>query len=236
MLSGFENLNLSNGNDIILFDDTTQFNDFNTNFNSIDANGGSDTIEFDSSSVNGNLDFSNLSGFENLNLSSASDSIVLDLDEPSNIDGKAGDDNFSLDFSNIGNFTIEGGANSDTISLSGNAVEVTNDLDKLFGNLESFNGIEHIDISSLNGGAGFSSDLDKEFEITNSMVEDWLGSTSGDLKLSLTKEQAENLSFTTSDLQEHNSSISGSANSIDDGGVYNLDGDTTLTIDLIDVP
>ncbi|MFV0561541.1 beta strand repeat-containing protein [Malaciobacter mytili] len=230
----FETLNFSNGNDVILFDDITDFTNFNNKFTTINDLGGNDTINFGSISITGDLDFSKLDDFETLNLSSSDDDISISGDEPTNINGEGGNDTFALDFNNIGSFNLDGGANSDKVKVSGNGISITNDLDNLFGGAENFTNIEHLDITSLNGGAAFSSDVEKEFEITASMVEEWLGSTNGNLKLSLTKAQAENLSFTTSDSQEHNTSVSGSANSIDNGGVYNLDADTTLTIDLID--
>ena len=86
-VSGIEILNLSGGNDTITFDDTAEFNAFRDNFTDIIDAGGNDTLSFGSTAVTGDLDFSKLGEFENLNLSSANDNLTISGDEPTNING-----------------------------------------------------------------------------------------------------------------------------------------------------
>ena len=208
----------------------------NINFDELDSSdildfgNGDDTLAFDTA-VSGDLDFSNISNLENLNLSSGNDNISLSGDEPTNVNGEAGDDTFALNFSNIDNFNIDGGSNTDNVELTGNSNSISSDTE--FGHASSFTNIEKLDIRTLNLD---TADTGTEFEFTDALIQSWTGSSTGNLTLSLTSTQADLIKFTdTSSSTERNSYNSGNTNSdISDNTTYNL-GNTTLTIDLTDV-
>ena len=234
-INGFETLNMSSGNDTVSFGSESDFTAFSSEFTtSINANGGNDTLSFGSTLINADLDFSHISGFENINLSGGADSLIISGDEAKNINGLGGDDTFSLDFSNIGNFNIDGGANNDKIEFNANTgISISSDGDSLFSS-ENFTHIEELDISNLNGGAGFSSDDNKEFNFTSEMLDKWIGSNQGSLKLTLTAAQAEDISFTDSITNsQRNTTVGTGDDSIVTGTTYSLDNDTTLIIDIV---
>jgi hypothetical protein len=93
------------------------------------------SLDFD-----GNLDFSNLEGFEELDLKDDGNNITIDSGKEgtiSKITGGSGDDNITLDFSNINN--IDGGAGTDTVTLSGANQTINNsDFANVF-NIEALN-------------------------------------------------------------------------------------------------
>jgi hypothetical protein len=226
---------MSNADDTLTFDDKTEFDNFTGNFTDIVDAGGTDTISFGSTAISGDLDFTKLAEFENLNLSSVADDVTLSGDEPSNVNALGGDDNFTIDFGNVANFNstngIDGGTGTNKVTLTGSA-SVTTDGDDFLDGINYFEGISELDLTALNGGAGFSDDNAVEFEFTNSMLEDWIGTADGDLKLTLTNEQAEDIMFTDNNGVEHNTTSLGSANIND--GTYDLDSNTTLTINITD--
>ncbi|WP_258239503.1 hypothetical protein, partial [Arcobacter sp. LA11] len=231
-ISNFETLNLSNGNDTINFDDTIDFNNFIGEFGTISDAGGTDSLSFGSSAVSGDLDFSKLGNFENLNLSSVADTITLSGDESTNINGLGGDDNFTLDFTNIDDFTIDGGSGtSDTVDLNGTSNSIA--ADEEFGHALSFTNIENLDISGLNL---VTADGDTEFEFTDALIKSWTGETNGNLTLSLTSTQVDLIKFTDtiSGTERNEYDTVTTTTSIEDNTTYDL-GDSTLTIDLIDV-
>lgn len=224
-VSGFENLNLYSGDDNISFDNLTEFNNFINEFTDIVDSGGNDTLSFGSSSISGDLDFSKLSEFENLNLSSNDDNITLSGDEPSNINGGAGNDNFTLDFANIDNFTIDGGSDTtaDRVSLTGTTQNITSDT--VFGHANSFTNMEEIDFTNLNldGTAGSA-----EFELTADLLNSWAGDSSTSLKLILDADDASKLKFTDS-----SNTVQGDGASSISAGTYTLnDNGTTVTLDI----
>jgi len=227
-VNGIETLNLSSGADTITFADTTQFNAFRNEFTDIVDAGGSDTLSFGSSAVTGDLDFSKLSEFETLNLSSNDDNLTISGDEPATINGLAGNDTFSLDFSSIRN--LDGGANTDTVSLTGNTGSISSDTD--FNESSIFTNIEKLDITSLNLN---TSDNNTEFNFTEAMIDAWTGNATGNLTLSLTSSQVEKIKFTDSSSTVHDSYNAGTSSDIHDNTVYTI-GDNTLTIDITDVP
>ena len=152
-------------------------------------------------------------------------------DESENVNGLAGNDTFSLDFSNIDNFSIDGGANTDDVILSGSSNSITSDTE--FGHETSFTNIERLDISSLSLN---TLDSSTEFEFTDALLQSWTGSTTGNLTLSLTSAQADLIKFTdTTSGTERNAYGTGSPDGrIEDNTTYDL-GNTTLTINLTDV-
>ena len=228
-VSGFETLKLGSSDNTITFDDTTEFNAFRNEFTDIVDAGGNDTLSFGSIAVTGDLDFSKLSEFENLNLSSTNDNLTLSGDEPSNINGLGGNDQFTLDFSSVK--TLNGGLDTDTVKFTGATSTIS--TDSQFTPNSSFINIEELDISSLSLNTANAS---TEFEFTDALLQSWTGNATGNLKLSLTSSQAELIKFTdTTSGTERNSYSSGNTGSdISDNTTYDL-GNTTLTINLTDV-
>ena len=225
---------MGSGDDTVTFNDATDFSSFTSEFTNITDAGGNDSLDFDSGAVSGSLDFSKLTEFETLNLTGNADNVTLSGATDLDVNGGAGNDTFALDFSNIANFDIDGEAGTankvDVNSASG--LNVASDGDEIFGNTEDLSNIQHLDISGLNGGAGFSSDDSKEFAFTTEMLEDWLGASSGELKLTLTSAQAEDISFTDSTSQVHDTTAAGTSQIVT-GTSYNLDTDTSLLIEIV---
>jgi hypothetical protein len=225
-------LNMSSGNDTLNFDSLSEFNTFRTDYSDIVDAGGTDTISFGSSAISGDLDFTNLSEFENLNLSSVADNITISGDEAANINAKGGNDTMTLDFSNIDNFTLDGDSGDDTAKVNGTSNDIGS-TDSVFGHAASFDNIETLDLTGLN----LTSDNNAtEFEFTDSLIESWTDGTN-DLTLKLTSAQADKIKFT--DVGADNAPgggddtlYDGNANSVSDGSTYDL-GNTQLTIDLL---
>ncbi|HUH42731.1 MAG TPA: hypothetical protein VLZ29_06425 [Sulfurimonas sp.] len=166
-VSGIENLNFFSGDDTVTFADKTSFDNWVAKFTSIDGgSSGGDTISFGATAINGDLDFSKLNDFENLNLSSAADNITLSGDEAANVNTLGGNDIVTLDFSNINNFTVDGGAGVDTLSISGSGTET---LSGNFSNFEVLNlsGFSNVTINSTAIDSWSSTDS-LEFSINNS--------------------------------------------------------------------
>ncbi|MBE0496622.1 MAG: hypothetical protein IBX45_09450, partial [Campylobacterales bacterium] len=155
-------LTFANGDDVVSFNDAGQFNTWTSKFASIDfGTSGADCIEFDNS-VNGVLDFSNVSNLETVNLSESADDVTLSPHGSNGqtiaVNGGGGDDTFALDFSNIGRFAIDGGAGSDTVTLSGYGAATLDSAD--FSNLETLalggTGTVSLDAATLNDWRGTS--------------------------------------------------------------------------------
>jgi hypothetical protein len=236
-----DSLNFANNDDSVSFSDKSSFDSWADKFKNIDFGSSSqDSISFDDA-VNADLDFSKISNLENLNLSNENDNITLSKDEPENINGNGGNDTFALDFSNIGNFNLDGGANSDEVNVTGSASNLTQDGSD-FGTVTdaNFTNIESLNLSNLDF-SGFGDEF--EFEFTDSLLTDWLsGSGTTNFTLKLNSSDAEHIKFTgeNTNLNDGNKVYDGqgtgdSGNIISDGSTYDL-GDTTLTIDFIDVP
>jgi Ca2+-binding RTX toxin-like protein len=165
-VSGIENLNFSDSSDGMTFTDSSDFTDWKAKFTSVDfGDSNDDTINFDSTSISGDLDFSNVADIENLNLSSGSDNITLSGDEATNINGLGNDDTFTLNFSNISNFTIDSGSGSDTLSLT---VSDGNTLSGSFTNFEVLNltgsGTVEIDDTTIDSWSSNSDSLTLQYE------------------------------------------------------------------------
>jgi hypothetical protein len=180
---------MSNSDDTITFDDKTEFDNFISEFTTITDTGGNDTLSFGSTAVSGDLDFSKLEEFENLNLSSGNDSLTISSDEPENINALDGDDSFTLDFSNIDNFTLDGAAGSDSIILTGTSNAIS--ADENFGHGNSFNNIETLDFTNFD----MDTSSGAEFELTGVLITQWTDSNYS-LKLTLDSDDASRLEFT----------------------------------------
>jgi hypothetical protein len=232
-VSGIETLNLSSGDDTITFDDVTEFNNFRTEFSNIVDAGGTDNLSFGLASVIGDLDFTNLSEFENLNLSSSADNLTVSGDEPANIFGLDGDDIFTLNFSNLTN--LNAGNDTDTVALTGNT-GTSISADTVFGKAAQFDNIETLDMSNLTLN---TADANTEFEITSSLIDEWTDADN-DLTLVLNgASQADQIKFTDVGVDGLKGTgddrvFDGQAN-VASAGTYTLDETTgtTLTIDLI---
>jgi hypothetical protein len=227
-VNGFETLNLGSSDNTITFTDTTEFNAFRNEFTDIVDAGGNDTLSFGSSAVTGDLDFSKLAEFENLNLSSTNDNITLSGDEPENVNGLGGNDQFTLDFSSVK--TLNGGSDIDTVKFTGATSTIATDTD--FATNSTITNVEKFDISSLNLN---TSDNNTEFNFTEGFLESITGSTTGNLTLSLTSSQVEKIKFTDNSTGEHDSYNTSSSSDIADNTTYSI-GSNSLTIDIIDVP
>uniref|UniRef100_UPI0040472DEE hypothetical protein n=1 Tax=Aliarcobacter sp. TaxID=2321116 RepID=UPI0040472DEE len=233
-VSGFETLNMSNGDDTVTFDDTTDFNNFISEFTDIVDAGGNDTLSFGSVGVSGDLDFTKLGEFENLNLSSANDNITLSGDESTNVNGGAGNDTFSLDFSNVSNFVIDGGTNSagdDKINITGNSATISSDTN-IFG-AGAFDNIEALDLTAANlnvGADATDGGVNAEFTLTGSLINEWTnnGLSSGSLKLTLDADAASKLEFTNSGGTKYGGDDTGTSSITN--GTYTLDNGAELII------
>ena len=223
--SGIETLNMYSGDDTVTFDDVSEFDNFRNELNVVDS-GGTDTLQFGTTSVTGNLDFTNLDEFENLELSSVADNITLSGDEPDNIYGLGGDDTFTLDYSNVSSFTtLDGGVGSDEISLTGTfAANNAN-----FGSVDDYDNIETLDISNMS----LTGTDDNEVIFTDALFDSWNGAGTN-FTLKLDSSQAENISITAGGTTYDGAATGDSGSTISET-TYNL-GNTTLTIDFTDVP
>src|SRR5690606_16888003 len=75
-VSGFENLNLSTGADVVTFTDKSSFDTFKSKFSSaIDTKGGDDEFKF-SSAITEDLDFTKISNLEKLSFSENDDIVT----------------------------------------------------------------------------------------------------------------------------------------------------------------
>ena len=164
--SSADTFNIGSGNDNIDLgggDDTLNIDFANFNFSdTFDFGGGDDTLSFNTA-VSGNLDFSNISDLETINLSASADSLTISGDEPDTINGLGGNDTFALDFSNINNFSIDGGADTDTLSIS------VSDGNVLAGNFSNF------EVLNLSGSGTISID-----DLT---IDNWSSTSSLDVSI-----------------------------------------------------
>jgi Ca2+-binding RTX toxin-like protein len=229
-VSGIETLNLSSGDDTITFDDVTEFNNFRNEFTTdiVDA-GGNDSLSFGSSAVSGDLDFSKLGEFENLNLSSVADSLTLSGDEPDNINGLGGNDTFTINFSNLVNFDFDGGSGTDTVSVNGTGTGATTDGAD-FGTVTSatFTNIETLDLTGLDF-SGFGDD--QEYLFTDALLDNWNGAGT-DFTIRINAEDAENIKFTEQGGTVRDGNGTGDSGNTITTGDYDL-GNTTLHIEIV---
>jgi len=218
-IGAIDAINFANGTNEVQLDDLTEFGKFD-DITVTDSDGTDDTISFGTTSVTGNLDFGNINGFENLELSSVNDDITLSGDEPENVYGLGGDDTFTLDYSHVSTFTtLDGGAGTDEIELQGTFAA----NNALFGTTDDYDHIETLDISNmtLNGA-----DTD-EIQFTGDLINEWTnnGSNNGSLTLQLKADQMENIGYTDSGSTYHNS--------VSDGSTYTLNNGAELTIEQV---
>jgi len=229
-VSGIETLNLSSGDDTITFDTVTEFNNFRNEFTTdiVDA-GGTDSLSFGSSAISGDLDFSKLAEFENLNLSSVADSLIVSGDEPDIINGLGGDDTFTINFSNLANFDFDGGSGTDTVSVNGTGTGATADGAD-FGTVTSatFTNIETLDLTGLDF-SGFGDD--QEYLFTDALLDSWNGAGST-FTLKINAEDAENIKFTEQSGTIRDGNGAGDSGNTITTGDYDL-GNTTLHIDIV---
>ena len=188
---------------------------------------------------------------DNLNFANGNDTVTLGTEtaeaiEGSNdaVNGNGGDDKFTLDFSNIDSFVIDGGSTSETdgdkVSLTGNTgTAVTSDTN--LGHINAFDNIEELDFTSLslNVGADASDGgTNAEYQLTADLIRNWTDGGNS-LKLKLDADDAGKLEFTGKDGDDISSKKYGGddsdGNSIVSGTTYTLNdgsGDVTLIIDI----
>jgi hypothetical protein len=134
-------LNFAVGDDSISFANQTSFDSWADKFEEVDfGSSNSDSVSFNNA-VNGELDFSNISELENVNLSGDADSVTLTPNSDTiAVDGGAGEDNFTLDFSSIGRFEIDGGSGDDTVTLSDSSTAIN--ISNTFSNFTNFEALD----------------------------------------------------------------------------------------------
>ncbi|KIM07649.1 MAG: hypothetical protein KU29_06540 [Sulfurovum sp. FS06-10] len=157
-------LNFADNSDGMSFTNASDFDTWKAKFTSIDfGTSNDDSISF-TSSISGNLDFSNISDLETLNLSASGDNLTISGDEPTHINGLGGNDSFVLDFTNIANFTVDAGADTDTLSIT---VSNGNTLAGNFSNFEVLNlsgtGTISIDDAVINSWSSNADSLSLSF-------------------------------------------------------------------------
>ena len=231
--ASIKDINFANGTNEVEFDSANQFN--NMTMNLTDSDGVDDTISFTNEFTNQtDLDFSKVNGFENLNLSNGNDKLNITSDEPANINGEDGNDEFTLDFTNIDTKIINGGNDTtgDKVNLTGTSNAIT--ADEEFGHINSFDNIESLDFTNfdLNASSG------AEFELTGELIGAW---TDGSNKLSLIldSDDASKLKFTDSNgtTGTGDDTLYGDSGSAITSGSYTLDDNgTQVTLDIIIQP
>ena len=220
-------VSLSSGDDTVSLgdgDDTINIKSSDlTSLDTITGEGGSDTLNITTA---GTANATNVS-VETMNLSDGTNDFTLG-NNIGTVNGGTDADTFTLDFTNV--TTINTDAGSDTVNLTGSA-SVATDGD-LFTGASNVNGLEVLDLTALNSGSGFNGDDSVEFSFTTSLIEQLVGNSAGDLTIKLTSDQAEDIQFTTSDSEVHDTTSNG-VHSIADNTTYALDADTNILIDII---
>ena len=169
--------------------------DFNQNDVIDGGTGGTDTLSVTSATTLSDVDFTNVRNLEQLNLSSGNDNVTLSTKASSafitgtTVSANGGNDSLTIDFSNLGQFTLDGGAGSDTVTTNGGTLNLSG------GNVSlglSASNIETLDIQTLtlSGGDG-NAIAGKALEIKDTDIASWTtGSAGGTLQLDITSTQA----------------------------------------------
>ena len=99
---------------------------------------------------------------------------------------------FTIDFSNIGQFTLDGGAGSDSVTTNGGSIDLSNGNTHLSLNA---NNIETLDIQSIGLTGGDGNTAGDALEISDTDINTWTGATgsSSQLNLDITSAQASNI-------------------------------------------
>ena len=244
---GDDNITLGTGDDTINFNTSSHFDSSNSH-DTISDTGGNDSINF-TNSVTNDLDFSNVSGLENLNFSDSDDTATfgsdefvagirtLDLGDGTNsvdlnndnsasvqVNGGSGNDTFELDFSRVteGDYLLNGGSGgTDTVKISNSH---TLGGDTSFAASTAFDNIDRIDLSAMTTLDGADTD---EFTFTGALVNSWNNNDAdnGTISLKLTAAQLENIGYTDDSSVYHDSVSAGTS--------YSLESGATLTIESI---
>jgi hypothetical protein len=217
-----EALTFYTGGDTVTFTDKASFDTFNGKFSgTINLSGGTDVFSF-SSSIAADLDFTGIASIETWNLSANGDTLTFGADERDagirtvnmgdgannitlvadtssttrgTINGGTGVDNFTLDFSRLAtenDYTINGGSGAtDEVNVTG-TYSIT--ADKAFGDANSFDYIDKLDLTALDFGTSNSA---YEFTFTGANINAWTnnGSNSGTLKLNIDSGDEDNIGY-----------------------------------------
>ncbi|MGB5793416.1 hypothetical protein, partial [Poseidonibacter sp.] len=148
-----------------------------------------------------------------------------------------GDDDFTLDFTNIDSFNIDGGSDTsgDKVNLTGSTNSISSDTN--LANVNAFDNIEEIDFSNLtlNVNADNSDGgTNAEFNLTADLIKNWTDNANS-LKLTLTSDDASKLEFTDK-LGNKIGGDDSDSSAITDNTTYTLsDGtnDISLVIDIV---
>jgi Ca2+-binding RTX toxin-like protein len=222
-VSEVEALTFYTGGDTVTFTDKASFDTFNGKFSgNINLNNGTDIFTF-SSSITADLDFTGIINLETWTLSTNNDTLTYGTDEKdagirtinmnngtnnitlnadmittskATINGGTGVDDFTLDFSRLdeADYIIDGGSGAtDEVNVTGS---YTLTADKVFGNVNSFDNIDKLDLSGLTiGGADTL-----EFTFTGANINAWTnaGSNGGTLTLNIDAGDEQNIGYTNS--------------------------------------
>ena len=217
-----------------------------SNADTIDfGSGDTDTLTFTNSGTVTDLDFTNISNLDGVNFANGADTVTLGTEmaqaiEGSNdaINGNGGDDSFTLDFSNIGSFVIDGGegseTNGDTINLTGNTGSNIGS-DTNFGHINAFDNIEELDFTSLTLNVGTDNSdggTNAEYQLTGDLISNWTDS-SNTLKLKLDSDDVNKLEFTDKNGNKYGGDDS-DTNTMTSGTYTLSDGGTDVTL-IIDI-
>jgi hypothetical protein len=246
-ISEVESIDFASGNDTVSLDDNTLDNvQLNlgsgddtvsvtsanlTNSDKIDAGADNDTLSITDAATLADSDFTNLFGFETLDLSDNANSVTLGSEAAeaglTTVNGGTDSDTFTLDFSNLSTITTkDGDAGTDTAAITG-----THDLaaDEVFGTAGDFDNIEVLDLTAMT----INGDDTLEFEITKEIIQDWSSQSDGDLTLKITSDQAENIKVTADDQNDIPDEGTKTFESVEDNHTYDFGDDVTLTVDIV---
>jgi hypothetical protein len=202
-----------------------------TSSDKIDAGADSDTLIITNAATLDDSAFTNLSGFETLQLSDNANSVILGSEAIgagfTTVNGGSDTDIFTLDFSNLSTIsTKDGGGGTDTAAVIG-----THELsaDEVFGSTGDFDNIEVLDLTrmTINGADTL------EFEITKEIIQDWTSKSDGDITLKITSDQAENIKVTADDQNDSPDAGTTTFESVEDGHTYDFDDGVTMTVDIV---
>ncbi|MGJ0359846.1 hypothetical protein NG785_09320 [Aliarcobacter cryaerophilus] len=254
-VSGFENLNLSTGADVVTFTDKSSFDTFKSKFSSaVDTKGGDDEFKF-SSAITEDLDFTKIANLEKLSFSENNDIVTfgsdefnagiktLDLGNGQNkaylnadttssvqVNGGANSDEFVLDFTRIeqGDYKVDGGDGEDKIYVTGTSSSISTDTN-IFG-AGAFDNIEALDLTATDlvvGADTSDGGTNAEYTLTGALINSWTSSNS--LKLTLDADAASKFEFTNNYGTKYGGDDSGTT-AITNGS-YTLDNGVTLIVE-----
>jgi hypothetical protein len=224
--SGDDNVATNSGSDVISIDgNSLDINDV------IDA--GVNDTDVLSITANGTLidaDFTNIRNFETLDLTANADSVILSTEAnnafsaSSTVNGNAGNDDFTIDFSNLSKFILDGGNDIDTVTTNGGTLDSTGNTSLSL----NANNIEILDISSLNIT---NTSGTEHLQITQADIQGWTD-IADDISLTLSLTQDSDVELVSARIQGSGSAYSDIVmTTADNSKIYEF-ADTNVTLAL----